>query len=117
MKLLLCLGVAVGLIALASALNCKSCDFRALSICFTTSSTATCSGNCSVTKASIGSMPLFRKQGCATTCTSNSTKDGVFSFDYTISCCDTDLCNAGNSLKVSLSLGLGLALLWLLKAL
>ncbi|KAM4696604.1 ly-6/neurotoxin-like protein 1 [Rhinophrynus dorsalis] len=119
MKLLLSLGLAVGLLAMASALTCKICSFRALSICFTSSKTETCAGNCSYTKASLGDVSLFTKQSCESSCiSSNGTKkDDIFSIDYVSTCCNTDLCNGGNSVKISLSLGLGMALLWLLNAL
>ncbi|KAM9327060.1 uncharacterized protein PAF06_003302 [Gastrophryne carolinensis] len=117
MKLLLCLGVAIGLIAVASTLTCKSCGFRFSSFCIGPSSTVDCTGNCSLTKAYFGSVSVFTKQACKANCvSSNSTKDGIFDFDYTISCCSTNECNSGNSVKVSFSLGLGLVLLWLLNA-
>ncbi|KAM4640771.1 uncharacterized protein O3C94_015329 [Discoglossus pictus] len=118
MRLLLAFGVALGLIAMASTLKCKICKFKALSICFTSSSVESCTGNCSNTKASIGSVSLFNKQACTTNCVaSNSTKDSIFDFDYSVSCCNTDECNGANSVKISLSLGLGLSLLWLINAL
>ncbi|KAM5145398.1 uncharacterized protein ACMZJ9_012727 [Mantella aurantiaca] len=117
MKVLLCLAFAVGLIAVASTLTCNVCKFRALSICFTGSSTPSTCGNCSTTSAKFGSASLFSSLGCDSSCNATTAaKDGVFSFDYSVACCNTDRCNAGNSIKVSFSLGLGMALLWLLNA-
>ncbi|XP_077316101.1 uncharacterized protein LOC143935823 [Lithobates pipiens] len=117
MKVLLYLTFAVGLIAVASTSMCNICKFKALSICFTGSSTQSCTGNCSTTKASFGSFSLFSKLSCDANCTATpKTTDNVFNYDYSVSCCNTDQCNTGNSVKVSFSLGLGMVLLWLLNA-
>ncbi|OCT67905.1 uncharacterized protein ly6g6c.L [Xenopus laevis] len=118
MKLLLSLSVIIGAIVMASTLSCNVCKFRFLSFCVSGSSTADCSGNCSLTKAFAGSTSLFTKQACDTNCVSNTTTqtDAIFNLDYQKSCCATDLCNSGNSAKISLSLGLGVLLLWLLNS-
>ncbi|XP_063794148.1 lymphocyte antigen 6 complex locus protein G6c [Pseudophryne corroboree] len=117
MKTLVCLGLALGLIAVASALTCNICSFRVFSICLTSSSTAACTGSCASTRATLGSVSLFSKQACQPNCTSASSAENTFGFNYTTSCCTTDQCNSGNSMKISSSLGLGMVLLWLLNAL
>ncbi|XP_075690596.1 lymphocyte antigen 6 complex locus protein G6c [Rhinoderma darwinii] len=117
MKSFLCISLVLGLIAIASALTCKKCDFRAVSFCFSGSSNVECTGNCSQTRVALGSVSLFSKLGCAKDCQAVQNKtDSVFEFQYNTTCCLTDLCNNGNSIKTSLSLGLGMGLLWLLNA-
>ncbi|KAG9470771.1 lymphocyte antigen 6 complex locus protein G6c-like [Eleutherodactylus coqui] len=117
MRLFLCMSLALGLMAIASALKCRMCDFRALSICFYGKDVKDCTGNCTHTKATLGTVSLFSTEGCSDKCeTSQNKSDNVFRFNYTVSCCSTDECNSGNSVKVSLSLGLGIGLLWLLNA-
>ncbi|KAG8448647.1 hypothetical protein GDO86_015648 [Hymenochirus boettgeri] len=88
-----------------------------MSFCWTSSSTQDCNGNCSLTKTFLGQTSFFSTQKCDSNCVpTNASTDNVFSLQYTKTCCLTDLCNGGNSAKVSLSLGLGVFLMWLLKA-
>ncbi|KAG8552820.1 hypothetical protein GDO81_003090 [Engystomops pustulosus] len=101
----------------ASSLTCNVCDFRFVT-CLSRGSTVDCTGSCFKTKAYLGSLPFFSKLGCQANCQSAVNKtDSVFSFQYDTTCCTTDLCNSGSPVKVSLSLGLGMALMWLLNAL
>ncbi|XP_073405089.1 lymphocyte antigen 6 complex locus protein G6c-like [Dendrobates tinctorius] len=117
MKTLFCISFALGLIAIASALTCKSCKFKALSFCITTSSQVDCTGNCSLTKVYLGSFNLFDKQSCDTNCQAGKNKnDSTFGFQYDNTCCTTDLCNSGTSVKMSVFVGLGMGLMWLLNA-
>ncbi|XP_069602600.1 lymphocyte antigen 6 complex locus protein G6c-like [Ranitomeya imitator] len=117
MKTLFCISFALGLIAIASALTCKSCKFRALSFCITQSSEVDCTGNCSFTKVYLGSLNLFDKQACTPNCQSGKNQsDATFGFQYDNSCCSTNLCNSGTSAKMSVFLGLGMGLMWLLNA-
>ncbi|KAE8585372.1 hypothetical protein XENTR_v10021294 [Xenopus tropicalis] len=117
MKLLLSLSVIIGAIVMASTLTCNVCNFRFLFVCIGSSSTISCTGNCSLTQTFAGSAPFFSQQACDTNCVSNTTtqKENVFGLNYVKTCCSTDLCNSGNSAKLSLSLGLSMLLLWLLK--
>ncbi|XP_073497821.1 lymphocyte antigen 6 complex locus protein G6c [Phyllobates terribilis] len=117
MKTLFCISFALGLIAIASALTCKSCKFRVLSMCITKSSEVDCTGNCSFTKVFLGSFNLFDKQSCIANCQDGKNKtDSTFEFQYDNTCCNTNLCNSGTSAKMSVFLGLGMGLLWLLNA-
>ncbi|XP_063289327.1 prostate and testis expressed protein 4-like [Pelobates fuscus] len=119
MKLIISLAFAVGLLAVASALTCRTCDFRVGSLCVTGSHTANCTGSCSTIKTYAGSVPLFSKLQCDPNCTATAKTqtDNILKIDYTISCCNTTECNSGNHVQLSLSLGVGMVLLWLLKAL
>ncbi|XP_056395810.1 lymphocyte antigen 6 complex locus protein G6c [Hyla sarda] len=117
MKTILFISFALGLIAIASALTCKTCDFRFVSLCITGSSNKECTGNCSHTSASFGSFSLFSKQGCKPNCTDEKdVTDSTFNFRYNTTCCNTNECNSGSAVKFSVSLGLGMGLLWLLNA-
>ncbi|KAM4019935.1 lymphocyte antigen 6 complex locus protein G6c [Anomaloglossus baeobatrachus] len=119
MKSLLFMSLALGLIAIASALTCKSCRFRALSFCILKSSSSEVDcpsgGNCSSTKVYLGSFNLFDKQSCDNPCVEGKNKtDSTFGFQYDTTCCNTNLCNSGTSAKMSVFVGLGMGLLWLL---
>ncbi|XP_069799838.1 lymphocyte antigen 6 complex locus protein G6c-like [Dendropsophus ebraccatus] len=117
MKTLLCIGFALGLIAIASALTCKKCEFRAFAFCITGSGSEECGGNCSHTRAAFGSFSLFSKQGCAKECKeAKNQTDNIFNFQYNTTCCASNMCNSGSSVGFSVSLGLGMGLLWLLNA-
>ncbi|KAM3911790.1 uncharacterized protein RB166_020325 [Leptodactylus fuscus] len=117
MKSFLCVSLVLGLIAVATALKCNNCGFH-FGVCFGPSSPIDCTGNCTYTKAVLGSQTLFYSQGCSPNCEALKNKtDSTFSFEYVTTCCNTDQCNSGTSVKISLSLGLGMALMWLLNAL
>ncbi|XP_053577949.1 ly-6/neurotoxin-like protein 1 [Bombina bombina] len=119
MRLILALGVTLGVIAVVSTLTCNICDFRFIGRCWSNSKVDNCMGNCSTTKTMIGSVQLFSSLQCEPNCvpTNGTSKDSIFKLEYTRTCCSTNECNSGTSIKTSLSLGLGLTLLWLFNAL
>ncbi|CAH2314376.1 Hypothetical predicted protein [Pelobates cultripes] len=119
MKLIISLAFAVGILAVASALTCRICEFSLGSFCVTGSSTKNCTQSCSTIKTYAGSHYLFSKWQCDPNCnaTAKIQTDHILKIDYTVSCCNTTECNSGNHVQLSLSLGVGMVLLWLLKAL
>ncbi|KAJ1134423.1 hypothetical protein NDU88_000875 [Pleurodeles waltl] len=99
-------------------LKCKGCDFKVWSICFSGSGDQDCTGTCSTTSTSIGSVSLFKKLECSTNCTAVvKGQDSVFKLNYDISCCNTELCNSASTNRLALTLAPAVALAWLMKAL
>ncbi|XP_030051213.1 long neurotoxin 1 [Microcaecilia unicolor] len=102
--------LAILCISLGDGLKCYHCD---LCIDLTIQNhTATCSDNqkCVTSKANNGTLV---KRGCLDS-NKCETRETITLSDYYHSCCNTDHCNSGHLLQLSLLVCLAVAGLWLL---